>query len=181
MKKKRNRLIIFSVILMLVTVCIFRYYEINHNVARKYQIDKYSIGQTFKLDDYEIKVNSFKIENSNDNRSQTLDCIIDVEIRNITKKTLVCGPIECSSLSLGTDFSNCATVIGEVNKINKFLPNSKANITLQYVFPKELYNSYSKNSIFSLYIDKSLYKNQILKKAKENKLYGKCVDLGRGE
>ena len=180
MNKRKIYIIIIIILICLLSFCGYRYYKINKNVPRKYIIDHYSTGENVKLDNVDIKVKSFEkvqrdIESDGDDN---IECVLEINIKNTNKNSINLAPlIEESKLSLGVFYQDYCNITGDFKKIKKLLPNEDVNLTFTYTIPKRVIKYSNNKSDFQFYIAKSLYKEQIVEKMKDFKLYGKCVEL----
>jgi hypothetical protein len=183
MKKKHIAVFIIIILVFLIPVCGYRYYKINKDVSKEYLIDKYSLEQNIILDDIEMKVISFKVEKRNieSDGDDNIGCTFELKVKNISKNTVNISPlVEESKLSSGVFYQDYANVTGELKKIKSLSPGDEANLTFTYFLFKEAVKYSTDENEFKFFIAKSLYKNEILEKMNDLRLYSKCVEL-KGE
>lgn len=176
-KKKKFFVGIITVICILM-LCVYRYHNINQNVARTYEKHRYKIGQKIKLDKLEILVKDFKFVKNN-GKGNNSDVILDINIKNISGKVIDASPIvEESNLAVQFQCNDYADVIkGDLKRVKNLSPKEEVDLTLRYSVLARIIDSCEKNSEIQLYIPNVLYKNQIINEYKKLKLYSKYVFL----
>lgn len=177
MNKKKKFIIITAIVLSIVLVCFYRYEKINKNVAKTYEKQEYHIGENIDLDNLKLVIRSYEIVQHN--KGDNADVLLQVNIKNISEKTIDASLFTYDSkLATGLQYQNHADIKKEdLNHIKNLKPKDEVNFQLRYsVVPAVIDNS-KNNKEFQFYIPNKLYKNEIVKKYEDLKLYSKYVYL----
>jgi hypothetical protein len=176
-KKNKRKIIIIALVALISLACLYRYQQINRNVAETYEKQGYHIGENVDLDNLKLVVKSYKFVQHK--QGDNVDAIIELNIKNISNKTIDASPlVENSKLGTQFQYQDYADISNEdYNHLKNLKPNSKIDFTLTYsVLPGVIDDGKNKNE-FKFYIANELYKNEIIKKYKDLKLYSKYVYL----
>lgn len=178
--KRRSKIYIGIGISLIVALGIcYQYYRINSGVPREYNIQKYSMGEVVKLDDFEVIVNNFTVaenkeyidakENGNPDKLYT----VDFTIKNISNED---KPIKLfiakSSILCGLKVVEIPLEIRSEDIMSSLKSQEKKDIRLTY----EGYET-DEDAVFEFYPSKELYRNEIKKDLENLKMHEKYVVL----
>lgn len=175
----KKRIIVFLSIIIMI-LCVVRYYELNKNVPKEYTVDQYTTNKWIKMDDSEMIINSYKI-NQRDEKidgDDNFDVTLNVTVKNISNNTInISDLLDYSKVSLEIYYQDYCNARGEGDKVENLKANSTVDLELKYtLFNSELSRLKNKDE-YRFYIAKQLYKNEVEKFFKEGNLYSKYVIL----
>ncbi|WP_035289339.1 hypothetical protein [Clostridium sp. KNHs214] len=177
MNKKSKLIIIVSIVLCIILFCFFRYKKINNNVAKTYEKQEYSIGENIHLDNLDLVVKSYKFIQYN--KDDNVDVLLELNLKNTSKKTVDASSLIYNS-KLAAEFEYVDTPSVEkqdLSRLKKLQPNHEISITFKYSVLARTIKKFKNKTEFKFYIANDLYKEDIIKKYKELKLYSKYVYL----
>lgn len=151
----------------------YQYKKVNYGVPLDYNIQKYSMNQSIKLDDFEVKVDSVNSKYEDDTANISNLVIVNVNIKNLSDKEksledfiygsrLVCGT-SVIDVPILNDKKEDSRVIGR---------NEAKDIVLQYNIPEKNVGKEMK-----FYFPKTLYQHEIKEDLKSLKMCEKYVEL----
>jgi len=175
--KKRNKLYIGISIIFIITLAIcYQYYRINLGVPREFNIEKYSMGEVIKLDDFELTANNITIgEDSSDFNTGNLYnlYIVDLTIKNTSNEDKYLKSFYINSLILHDNNTSSPLVDPSSDEMNYLLKSQEEkNIKLTCNFME-----INENGIFEFYLPKELYSNEIKSDLKNLKMREKFIEL----
>lgn len=175
---KKKKYVLVSMVVILGILFIIRYLYINKDAPKKFEINDYEINEEVKLDNINIIIDSFNIEDKylEEDQKEYRYGIVKFKVKG---KEIDNNEIrylfENSKLSYDIRWQDC----GESDEISREINNDETIITYkvsyQLNFLKD--NEVLDKNKFKFYIAKDLYKGDIVKKFQEGKLYGKCINL----
>lgn len=175
--RKKN---IFIVVLgIIISVGLgYRYIQINKDIPKSYEKQSYNIQENINLDDLKFVVKSYSINKngSENDDSVNVDFSITLGVENKSNSTIDATPIIFNS-KLATEFQyqdspNISNK--DIEKLKNLKKGEKFEFTVSYSMLSELVKD---KDTFKFYIANELYKNEIMEKYKESKLYSKYVEL----
>lgn len=178
--KKRNKLYIgISIIFIITLVLCYQYYKINFGVPREFNIEKYSMEEVIKLDDFELTANNITIrEDSSNFNTEVYGNLsnlytVDLTIKNTSNEDKYIKSFYINSLILHDNNTSSALVDPSSDEMNYLLKSQEEkNIKLTYNFMET-----DKNDIFEFYPPKELYSNEIKSNLKNLKMCEKFIEL----
>lgn len=169
MKKKNRKAIILAVITLIVIFGVgFQYRRINEGVPRKFNTEKYSIGEVVKLDNFEVIVNGIKEIEDEENYEATMQTIynlyeIDLTIKNISNeeqslksfyKGVLYNDRRTSEIPLEIEGGKMEKSLGSKEEIKLKLTHNLLDVNkkepVEYHFSKDLYLNDIKRDIEKL-------------------------------
>ncbi len=179
MKKKSRVYIGISIIFIIILGLSYQYYRINLGVPRKFNVEKYSMGEAVKLDDFEITINNIdKGEDVGDVDSEISQTIynlykVDLTIKNISNEQKDIKPFYTKSLLLhDNDISEIPIELGNEDMMSSLLSQEEKEIQLTYNFI-----SSDESRAFEFYLPRELYSDDIKKDLKDLKMCQKYIEL----
>lgn len=179
MRKKSRLYIGIGVVIIITLGLCYQYYRINLGVPRKFNMDKYTMEEVLKLDDFEITINNIKKgENSGDPNSKFAQDIynlyeIDLNIKNVSSEDKPIKTFYTKSLLLnGNYMSEIPTELGSEEMDIVLKSQEEKNIKLTYNL------SIADESLpFEFYPPRELYTSDIKKDLEDLKMCQKYIEL----
>jgi len=168
-----------GIIFIIVLGICYQYYRINLGVPQEYNIAQYSMGETVKLDDFEVTVNNFTVaenkkaidakENENPDKLYS----VDLTIKNISNEDKHINSFFINSSLLHDIYIlQFPLELGSDSMMTSLKSREKKDIRLTY----EGYEA-DKNRVFEFYPPKELYSNEIKNDLKNLKMHEKYIEL----
>ncbi|PLR78598.1 hypothetical protein CU633_05055 [Bacillus sp. V3-13] len=150
-----------------------RVYNVNAGVAREYEIKTYQLGETILLDNATFRVTDLTSGQVQDaDGYESFPLTVEMELQNTSDKDISVIRIIEAKLAYGIDYYQTNEGDFDASQLQSLPPGSSVNFILTYhVEP----NNLDKNPL--LYIDQSLYSDQVNAKYKEGLRYGVAVEL----
>ncbi|WP_100487633.1 hypothetical protein [Sporolactobacillus pectinivorans] len=169
----KKKYLIILVAVLAVAAWTFRVYQVNHGVAKDYQIKTYQVGKTVPFDSATFKVTGFSYGNLvKTSGFSSVPLSVEMEVHNTSDKSLSIIKLIETKLAYGYDYYQTREGNFNINELRQLPPKATAKLTLRFdVDPKY------KGKRAKLYIDQSLYGRQVLEKYKNGVRYGIYVHL----
>lgn len=170
-----NRRIAVTFLVSLIVLIIWgvRVYSVNKDVAKKYDIDSFEVGQLIPIDSAELIVSNIQYGGVEDDHGfHSVPVTVSMGIKNTSGDTINILRIIESKLSYGLDYYQTMEGNYDTDQLRNLQANETAEISLIF----HVHAKY-KDEIAKLFIDQSLYSKKVIDKYQGGERYGISVNL----
>jgi hypothetical protein len=169
----KKKLIYLVAALLLLTVWGTRVYYVNANVAKKYEIQSFYKGDQVSLSEASLIVKNISYGKINKvNGMEFVPLIIEMEVQNTSDQNISVIKLIEAKLAYGYDYYQTNQGEFSPDTLRSLPPHTTEHFTLKYEIRSKYKDKHAK-----LYLDQSLYGNEVKEKYNQGKRYGVVINL----
>ncbi|MFC0190070.1 hypothetical protein ACFFJY_17375 [Fictibacillus aquaticus] len=169
----KKKIIALAAVLLAVIAWGTRVYYVNAEVARKYNVETFRIGDIVPIDEAEFKVKNISYGKAEKTNGFTfVPFSVEMEVKNTSDKNVSAINLIETKLAFGYNYYQTRDGEFEPVTLRNLPPGATETILLTYQVDAKFKDTKGK-----LYLDQHLYKEHVSKEYKKGKRYGIAIEF----